>query len=1051
MPDAVKKSPEITSVEPSVVTKTLLDKQAIADKFGLNIADIPEIPDYKKVQGMLDALESEVGTRTWELKKTFLKKRLNDISIAETTDRAAELWAQGIDAVKKLTPQAMTVALWESAKTLKKDIGKSGTEALWAVGEIVNAGSIDGVTSGVTKLSKAINAVSSTLSSAMKWLGDLLSSFIAMLGLDKLWNSIKDGISTLFGGSTEKKEEDKKNGEPTTGNIDKITNLSEIENKLFYDAAWRQLWKINTPYAKFVDPTKRPEFEKILDKYVSESWITDKKALLEKFQQETTEWFSMFQAFSLVKNPSTPDAVWEVAKQQAASKNLYMSLKESGVIKIEISQGKIQNELVQMMQAYGWINASNIEEKKAKIAEKFGSEKYKNLIAEAEATFITQTEEKSLFTFTINFLMKTPGIMWDFIGDIIPWSAISVKAIDGAFYFSARTINSLTTQWFEWALSLASGMKMEELKELDGDKRLLAITMLNQQWHLAFALAGMASRVMTTMAMMPLYWTQGTGISSVKMQLSQVMGDYDSMAKTMNHLTKDLLTTKEFSTLSEFDKALRTQMIDAEAKLHLVDIFKNQPHLPQDDVNKLLKTRMSHNGGNLTIRDSIIDGLVKPGEKSPLTVEWLHNNQFKSTVTNTWWEWFKSQAKWLFVAEQETHAKLALKQSKDSLNAVCRDAIQESKWSAFFAKLKSVLRGDISTMINDINRWQIILHVNAVDQEEQLKALKNVMKEVPSGMQHLFSWLSFVLVGLVAVSVPEDKKIETALQGLLSIHPFGACYVLLTEWTKMKEHQWTNPQYMASMGIAGVFAGTEAISMLINARNIGFLPAIANSAIGPYRVLAHVARWGVNIKRVFTARWGMQAALQHGEQVAMQAAKWPKKSLKAAGVMLGITFLLATPAMAFAYRDGEKMREFTEWLKKKSLISWDGAINWDGVVESAKEEWKEAQENTLKFAAGQYLGDNANYDTISIKDWVVNILLQPSTDPARSMTFGIIDTSEITQMRMIYQKLGYTVNFTYNTDADTVIKWQKEKLSKEWYTPEQLGQLEKQIEWVKPT
>jgi hypothetical protein len=69
----------------------LLDKQAIADKFGLNIADIPEMPDYKKVQGMLDALESEVGTRTGELKKTFLKKRLNDISIAETTDRAAEL------------------------------------------------------------------------------------------------------------------------------------------------------------------------------------------------------------------------------------------------------------------------------------------------------------------------------------------------------------------------------------------------------------------------------------------------------------------------------------------------------------------------------------------------------------------------------------------------------------------------------------------------------------------------------------------------------------------------------------------------------------------------------------------------------------------------------------------------------------------------------------------------------------------------------------------------------------------------------------------------
>ncbi len=53
-----------------------------------------------------------------------------------------------------------------------------------------------------------------------------------------------------------------------------------------------------------------------------------------------------------------------------------------------------------------------------------------------------------------------------------------------------------------------TGVTLEELKEQPKEKRLLAITILHQQGHLAFALAGMASRIVTTAAMMPMYWTQ---------------------------------------------------------------------------------------------------------------------------------------------------------------------------------------------------------------------------------------------------------------------------------------------------------------------------------------------------------------------------------------------------------------------------------------------------------------------------------------------------------------------------------------------------------------
>lgn len=118
-----------------------------------------------------------------------------------------------------------------------------------------------------------------------------------------------------------------------------------------------------------------------------------------------------------------------------------------------------------------------------------------------------------------------------------------------------------------------------------------------------------------------------------------------------------------------------------------------------------------------------------------------------------------------------------------------------------------------------MNRGQVIVNLNGTDPETSLKNLKNVMKEVPAGMQHLFSGLSLVLVGGMAWEAKDDKM-KVALQGLIAMHPFAATYILFTEGTTMKDHQWTNPQYLSSMGIAGVFAGVEAVSVLMNARKI---------------------------------------------------------------------------------------------------------------------------------------------------------------------------------------------------------------------------------------
>jgi len=469
-------------------------------------------------------------------------------------------------------------------------------------------------------------------------------------------------------------------------------------------------------------------------------------------------------------------------------------------------------------------------------------------------------------------------------------------------------------------------------------KRLIAITMLQQQWHLTLALAGMAAKVMTTMALMPLYWTQWTGLSSVKIQLEQVMGNYDKMAQSVNHLTKDVLVPSELSKLTDFDKELRRQMISAEVKLNLVDIYKKTPNLSEADIALELNKRVNYTGANADIKNSIINDIVDKSSTHPLSREWI-SEIFSKSNPSRWWTAFVSQAKWLFISEQEEHARIALTRSENALNAVCLNAISEWKGNQWFARLASLTKGDMSEFIHNINRWQIIVNVTSEGGEAELKALKNVLKETPAGMQNLFSWLSLVLVGGVALHAEDGKKFETAMNWLKSMNPFYATWVLFEEGTKMKWHQWTNPQYLASMGIAGWFAWIEALSIAKNAREIGIIRAIGQSAVAPYKVIPSFARWlFVNTPRTISAirAGGMTTALEHGKDVLRWSTKTIKWGWKSALVFWWIAAAVALPWVAFAYYDSEKMKSHIAELEKESLISNNGGANWDAIAEASK-------------------------------------------------------------------------------------------------------------------
>ncbi|MBX9809201.1 hypothetical protein K2X92_02335 [Candidatus Gracilibacteria bacterium] len=180
----LRESPTLPVETPKPVIE--LSREALAKKLGIGVEELPDKKFFTIVNDQLDRLEHLNPVE----KAKALKETLSTIRAQEVADRAKELGKDGIDAVGKLSPEVITAGLKKTTEQLKSSMGKGGTEVLGAVGEIVSADSIDGVTGGVGNLSKAITAVSSTITSAMNGLKDLFAAFMSMLGLDKLWNSI---------------------------------------------------------------------------------------------------------------------------------------------------------------------------------------------------------------------------------------------------------------------------------------------------------------------------------------------------------------------------------------------------------------------------------------------------------------------------------------------------------------------------------------------------------------------------------------------------------------------------------------------------------------------------------------------------------------------------------------------------------------------------------------------------------------------------------------------------------------------------------------------
>lgn len=247
------KNPEKLESVPSESPKNILElsRKALAEKLKIDESELPDGKFFRLVDAELDKLAGLDPAK----KAAGLKEHLKKIDLQETMDKARELSENWKSVLQWEALTQSTSAITAVTETLKTQWLAHGAEAAVAIWAIAWAKNIDDATKGVDMLSKIVDWVWKTFSSALDGIKNIFSSFFKMIGLDKLFKSIG-----WFFGINKSPEEQKKLESTTPINIPETPTTDKVKDvvKKWETPEWRK---------EFVDKASKSLWDKISQTY----------------------------------------------------------------------------------------------------------------------------------------------------------------------------------------------------------------------------------------------------------------------------------------------------------------------------------------------------------------------------------------------------------------------------------------------------------------------------------------------------------------------------------------------------------------------------------------------------------------------------------------------------------------------------------------------------------------------------------------------------------------------------------------------------------------
>lgn len=395
-----------------------------------------------------------------------------------------------------------------------------------------------------------------------------------------------------------------------------------------------------------------------------------------------------------------------------------------------------------------------------------------------------------------------------------------------------------------------SGADMSNLSEAEKSVLLASV---HHNMGMMLTLAGKLSFAVGSLALMPLYWDQWSGIAKLKIMKNGAVWDFDAATKNLDEMLKMLWDVDPKSPTREAFVQMREVIRETQLRSSITATYL--------ELQKAWKTWVEIAWS----LDEIVEWIANPKHAlHGISKDSLAKfSEFVSKVRLGWWE----QTLITYLEEWAAHSsamdtgrKLMQRfQSQVWYNPVqvrIADTIDQSKnvskqlaevvknkHSLFKFWQQAKLAMKYEEFVACIDRW--VLPIIARDHAQAKGILERFVRAVPPGLDHFFSALTVTLT--IAHVSASDDKLKTLAQDFAMMNPFYWWYVLFTEWMSVENRTLTNPAYVVSAWALWAIGWYQASKIITAWSTVARMSAIADFTLGPVatfgRGVAALSRW----------------------------------------------------------------------------------------------------------------------------------------------------------------------------------------------------------------
>ncbi len=596
---------------------------------------------------------------------------------------------------------------------------------------------------------------------------------------------------------------------------------------------------------------------------------------------------------------------------------------------------------------------------------------------------------------------------------VIPPEAITAKIKEWSklmIEFGLRSALTLVTKWPKEAINLIGEYWFEELME-NGELKATFFPIVYHHMAIPLFLAGKASKLLSTIALAPLYWEKWTLVPWVQSQYFWATWQFNKSANVLLDYMKEI---PEWSAQTKwFADDLRKVVWEIEVKMRIVDVIKNSPDDSFDTIKKGLTSLQTQYSGS-TFESWIIKSALVEMEKSGgmKWKEWvvrIIENADSSSASMWWGDRVGKTLKWAFKWMDDTDLMLRnVAEEARSIRTSLWGIIKEN-WT--LAKhLRNVALGfKQSKIIPEFEKANIT--ILAKDWDDAKEIIQRITRETPSAFEGLFRNLWFTIV-IADVASTKNNKLTTLAKDIAMMNPLYGASILIYEWMDV-EHGYIpkHPGYIVAGWAVGAI-GIYELSKVLRAPNkaVAFAEWIAKPVIDAGKFWLDTIRFARHAYIGARNIWGMAeiGTLNIGRAALSQ------------NVRFGASFATALAIGFWVYKLQEDEKIFNE-LKGEGIVQADGGINTAKAKEKIASLPSESKEKVIKMLSEMLLWPGRTSGSyawdISFDGSKVTALVDVTRDDTGRES--LLDVRWIEEWKTALKDLGFdgTINYTWKAES----------------------------------